>query len=38
MTRLGYKDVAVYTASLQEWAADASLPMEVATDLEAISE
>lgn len=38
MTRLGYKDVAVYTASLQEWAADASLPMEVAPDLEAISE
>ena len=38
MTRLGYKDVAVYTASLQEWAADASLPMEVAADLEAISE
>ena len=29
MTRLGYKDVAVYTASLQEWAADPSLPMEV---------
>jgi len=38
MTRLGYKDVAVYTASLQEWAADESLPMEVAPDLEAISE
>jgi len=38
MTRLGYKDVAVYTASLQEWAADESLPMEVASDLEAISE
>ena len=37
MTRLGYKDVAVYTASLQEWAADESLPMEVAPDLEAIS-
>ncbi len=30
MTRLGYKDVAVYTASLQEWAADETLPMEVA--------
>jgi thiosulfate/3-mercaptopyruvate sulfurtransferase len=28
MTRLGYKDVAVYAASLQEWAADESLPME----------
>ena len=38
MTRLGYKDVAVYTASLQEWAADASLPMEVSSSLEAISE
>ena len=29
MTRLGYEDVAVYAASLQEWAADESLPMEV---------
>ena len=29
MTRLGYKDVAVYTASLQEWAADPENPMEV---------
>jgi len=38
MTRLGYKDVAVYTASLQEWAGDASLPMEVAPDLEPTSE
>lgn len=38
MTRVGYKDVAVYAASLQEWAADASLPMEVTPDLEAISE
>ncbi len=28
MTRLGYQDVAVYTASLQEWAADPDLPME----------
>jgi thiosulfate/3-mercaptopyruvate sulfurtransferase len=28
MTRLGYTDVAVYAASLQEWAADPSLPME----------
>lgn len=35
MTRLGYENVAVYTASLQEWAADESLPMEVAPDLEA---
>lgn len=37
MTRLGYKDVAVYAASLQEWAADESLPMEVAPDGEANS-
>jgi len=28
MTRLGYTDVAVYTASLQEWTADPALPME----------
>jgi thiosulfate/3-mercaptopyruvate sulfurtransferase len=30
MTRLGFTDVAVYIASLQEWAADPDLPMEVA--------
>jgi thiosulfate/3-mercaptopyruvate sulfurtransferase len=35
MTRLGYKDVAVYAASLQEWAADESLPMETAPEAEA---
>jgi len=29
MTRLGYTDVAVYAASLQEWAADPANPMEV---------
>ncbi len=29
MTRLGYQDVAVYTASLQEWAADPANPMSV---------
>ncbi len=29
MTRQGYTDVAVYTASLQEWSSDESLPMEV---------
>ena len=29
MTRLGYTNVAVYTASLQEWAADTANPMEV---------
>ena len=28
MSRLGYQDVAVYTASMQEWAADPSKPME----------
>jgi thiosulfate/3-mercaptopyruvate sulfurtransferase len=28
MTRLGFTNVAVYTASLQEWAADPDLPME----------
>jgi len=38
MTRLGYKDVAVYTASLQEWAEDESLPMEVAPSQEEITE
>ena len=31
MTRLGFTDVAVYTASLQEWAADPANPMEVDT-------
>jgi len=29
MTRLGFTDVAVYTASLQEWAADPENPLEV---------
>ena len=28
LTRLGFKDVAVYTASLQEWAADPANPLE----------
>ena len=32
MTRLGFNDVAVYTASLQEWAADTSNPMVVGPD------
>ena len=32
MTRLGYKDVAVYTASLQEWAADPDNPMVTGPD------
>lgn len=31
LTRLGFSDVAVYTASLQEWAADPANPMTVAT-------
>ena len=38
MTRLGYEDVAVYTASLQEWASDETLPMEVAPNPEAEQE
>jgi thiosulfate/3-mercaptopyruvate sulfurtransferase len=29
LTRLGFEDVAVYTASLQEWAADPANPLEV---------
>lgn len=29
LTRLGFEDVAVYTASLQEWAADPSNPLEL---------
>ncbi len=33
MTRLGFTDVAVYAASLQEWAADPSNPMETAPDV-----
>ncbi len=32
MTRLGFKDVAVYTASLQEWAADPNYPLVTGTD------
>jgi thiosulfate/3-mercaptopyruvate sulfurtransferase len=31
LTRLGFTDVAVYTASLQEWAADPANPLEVET-------
>lgn len=38
MTRLGYTDVAVYTASLQEWAADPSNPLEVTPGSDEISE
>ena len=29
MTRVGFSNVAIYTASLQEWAADPALPMVV---------
>jgi thiosulfate/3-mercaptopyruvate sulfurtransferase len=32
MARSGFTDVAVYTASLQEWAADPSLPMETGSE------
>ena len=31
MTRLGFTDIAVYTASLQEWAADPANPLLVET-------
>lgn len=34
MSRLGFDDVAVYTASLQEWAADPANPMETATEFD----
>ena len=34
MTRLGYTDVAVYAASLQEWAADPENPMDVVLDFD----
>ena len=37
LTRLGFTDVAVYTASLQEWAADPSNPMEIASSPDRIS-
>jgi len=33
MTRLGFTNIAVYTASLQEWAADSANPMVVCTRL-----
>jgi thiosulfate/3-mercaptopyruvate sulfurtransferase len=29
LTLLGYENVAIYDATLSEWAADESLPMEV---------
>lgn len=34
MTRLGFTDVAVYTASLQEWTADPANPMATATEFD----
>lgn len=34
LTRLGYTDVAIYGASLQEWAADPENPMEIVLDFE----
>lgn len=37
MTRLGFADVAIYAASLQEWAADPANPMEIAPDLDRTS-
>jgi thiosulfate/3-mercaptopyruvate sulfurtransferase len=37
LTRLGFTDVAVYTASLQEWAADHSNPMEISSSKDQIS-
>ena len=37
LTRLGFTDVAVYAASLQEWAANPSNPMEIASSQDRIS-
>jgi len=37
LTRLGHTDVAVYTASLQEWAADPANPLEVSPALDETS-
>jgi len=34
MTRLGYTDVAIYGASLQEWAANPDNPMDIVLDFE----
>ena len=38
MTRLRFTDVAVYTASLQEWAADPANPMETAKEFDEFDE
>lgn len=37
LTRLGFTDVAVYAASLQEWAADPSNPMEIVSGQDRVS-
>jgi thiosulfate/3-mercaptopyruvate sulfurtransferase len=37
LTRLGFTDVAVYAASLQEWVADPSNPMEIVSSQDQIS-
>ncbi len=34
MTRLGFTDVAIYGASLQEWAANPGNPMDLVMDFE----
>jgi thiosulfate/3-mercaptopyruvate sulfurtransferase len=34
LTRLGYPDVAVYDASLQEWAADPANPLDIVDEFE----
>jgi thiosulfate/3-mercaptopyruvate sulfurtransferase len=38
LTRLGFTDVAVYAASLQEWAADPANPMKTASSQDRISQ
>ena len=38
MTRLGFTDVAVYIASLQEWTVDPANPMETATEFDEFDE
>ena len=38
MTRLGFTDVAIYAASLEEWAANPDNPMDTFLDVEAPEE
>jgi thiosulfate/3-mercaptopyruvate sulfurtransferase len=38
LTRLGFTDVAVYAASLEEWAADPANPMDTFLDVETADE